>query len=378
MRHCLTFENVHNFLSSFLAEDVHAKRVYSLANGTLGVISSASLAVNTIGQGLALARGRSTKHAIKQVDRLLSNQGIDVEELLPLWVCHVIGSRPKIVVAMDWTEFDLDGQATLMLSLISNHGRATPMLWATVQKGERSEHEYRLLVRLAEILPTDTKVLIVADRGFGSQFLYRLLTGELKFDYVIRFRGDVAVTFNGETKFAAEWVGREGRSKLLRNASVTRDHYPVAGVVCVESKGMQEPWCLATSCPDEGARKLIAYYGKRWGIECNFRDTKDLRFGMGMARVRVSTPERRDRLWLLNAFAVALLTLLGAAGEALGYDRHLKSNTAKHRTHSLFRQGCMLYELIPMMPEVRLRPLIEYFGEMLAELPVFAGLYGAI
>jgi hypothetical protein len=31
--------------------------------------------------------------------------------------------------------------------------------------------------------------------------------------------------------------------------------------------------------------------------------------------------------------------LLGAAGEALGYDRHLKSNTSKKRTHSLFRQG---------------------------------------
>jgi len=58
-----------------------------------------------------------------------------------------------------------------------------------------------------------------------------------------------------------------------------------------------------------------------------------------MGSLRVSTPERRDRLWLLNAFAVALLTLLGAAGEALGYDRHLKSNTAKRRTHSLFRQG---------------------------------------
>ena len=64
-----------------------------------------------------------------------------------------------------------------------------------------------------------------------------------------------------------------------------------------------------------------------------------------MASIRVSTPERRDRLWLLNAFAVVLLTLLGAAGEALGYDRHLKSNTSKQRTHSLFRQGAMLYEL---------------------------------
>ena len=60
----------------------------------------------------------------------------------------------------------------------------------------------------------------------------------------------------------------------------------------------------------------------------------------------------------MNAFAIVLLTLLGAAGESLGMDRHLKVNIAKHRTHSLFRQGCMLYELIPNMPELRLRPLV--------------------
>jgi hypothetical protein len=112
--------------------------------------------------------------------------------------------------------------------------------------------------------------------------------------------------------------------------------------------------------------------------QSGFRDTKDLRFGMGMASMRVNSPDRRDRLWLLNAFAIALLTLLGAAGEALGYDRHLKSNTSKKRTHSLFRQGAMLYELIPMMPEFRLRPLVERFAAMLLELPAFAGVYGVI
>ena len=101
----------------------------------------------------------------------------------------------------------------------------------------------------------------------------------------------------------------------------------------------------------------------RWSVQCGFRDGKDIRFGMGMGAVHVSTPDRRDRLWLLNAFAVVLLTLLGAAGEALGYDRHLRTNTAKRRTHSLLRQGHMLYELIPNMPEHRLQPLIECFAK---------------
>jgi hypothetical protein len=67
-----------------------------------------------------------------------------------------------------------------------------------------------------------------------------------------------------------------------------------------------------------------------------------------------------------NAFAVVLLTLLGAAGEQLGYDRHPKTNTNKRRTHSLFRQGSMLYELMPNMIDFRLLPLIERFAQMLA------------
>jgi hypothetical protein len=45
---------------------MHAKRVESLANATLGVVRTGSLAVSTIGHGLALARGLTTKHAIKQ------------------------------------------------------------------------------------------------------------------------------------------------------------------------------------------------------------------------------------------------------------------------------------------------------------------------
>ena len=99
---------------------------------------------------------------------------------------------------------------------------------------------------------------------------------------------------------------------------------------------------------------------------------------MGMGTVHVNSPEWRDRLWLINAFAVVLLTLLGAAGEALGYDRMLKTDTAKRRVHSLFRQGCMLYGLIPTMPETRLRPLMQRFSLMLQDQPLFADVFGPI
>ena len=65
--------------------------------------------------------------------------------------------------------------------------------------------------------------------------------------------------------------------------------------------------------------------------------------------------------------------MLGTAGESLGMDRQLKSNTSKTRTHSLFRQGCMLYELIPNMPEHRLRPLMQRFATMLISSGLLGG-----
>jgi len=379
----LGFHEVSRFLGGLFDGDLHAKRLLSLTNATVGVVRTASLAVNTIGQGLALASGLVTKHAIKQVDRLLSNEAIDIDAALRHWVPHVVGSRTDLKVAMDWTDFEADGQTTIMLSLLTRHGRATPLIWLTVEtatlKNHRNEYEYQALVRLADALPANINVCIVADRGFGDQKLYRFLTEDLKFDYVIRFRGNITVTAaSGEMRTAAGWVGPGGRATVLRDAMVTADRYQVGTVLCVRDKAMKQAWCLATNLTDARASTLKSLYGRRWGIECGFRDTKDLRFGMGMGSIHVSTPARRDRLWLLNALAIALLTLLGAAGEDLGYDRYLKSNTTKRRTHSLFRQGCMLYDLIPMMPEQRLIPLIERFAAMLAKVPMFANTFGTI
>lgn len=378
----ISLETVEQFIGEVVGQDLHAKRVLSLAGATLGAMRTCSLAVAVIGQGLALARGLETRHAVKQVDRMLSNPAIDVDALLPRWVHYVVGERREITVAMDWTEFDADGQATLMLSLLCSHGRATPLFWLTVEtatlKDRRNGYEYQALVRLAEALPLDTKVCIVADRGFGDRKLYRLLTEELKFDFVIRFRGNITVTAaDGEARRATDWVGKGGRARVLRGATVTAEAYPVPTVVCLQDKGMKDAWCLASST-DLPPAELTRLYSRRWGIECGFRDAKDRRFGMGMGEIHVSTPARRDRLWLIAAFSIALLTLLGAAGEELGYDRMLRTSTTKRRTHSLLRQGVMLYELIPTMPEHKLLPLIARFAALLQQQPVFTEMFGPI
>src|SRR3954463_14435998 len=106
-RGLMQVKNVRSFLDSVLDEDIHTKRVDSLANATLGVMTGASLGVAIIGKSLAQAL--LPKHAIKQVDRLLSNRKLEAWDIFATWVPELVGSRPDLIVAMDWTDFDADG-----------------------------------------------------------------------------------------------------------------------------------------------------------------------------------------------------------------------------------------------------------------------------
>jgi Transposase DDE domain len=368
----LNILDIKSVVDSIFDNSEHEKRKKSLANAALGVINSASLIVHRIGLGLAEAKDLLGKHAIKQVDRLLSNKKFVPWNCYVYYVPYVVGARKEIVVAMDWTDFDADKQATITISMVTSHGRATPLIWKTVDKktlkNHRNDYEDEVLHRLKEVLPSDVRVTVLADRGFGDTKLYDFLKTDLGFDFVIRFRGNITVTDQqGEKRNAQDWVGIGGRAKTLRNAKVTAQEYEVPVVVCVKAKNMKQAWCIAASNPKAIARELINWYAKRWGIEPQFRDTKDIHFGMGLSSTSVSDPNRRDRLLLISALAVVILTLLGAAGEKLGMDKYVKVNTVKRRTLSLFRQGCHYFNKLIRMKLEEARKFIACFTDLLLE-----------
>jgi len=369
-------------IDKLFGDDLHALRVLSLANGVVGVLHAALLSIHAIGRAYAEVTSGNPKHGVKQTDRLLGNSGIDVWSLFAPWVAFVVGPRTELVVAIDWTEFDADDHATLAGYLITNHGRATPLVWMTVQKstleGRRNEYEYKLIERLHACLPPEVRVVMLADRGFGDQKLYRLLQ-TLGWDFVIRFRGVIQVeSADGVRKPASQWLPDSGRATMLRAAKVTRHRAEVPAVVVVHAKNMREPWCLATTLAVRKATDIVKLYGKRFTIEETFRDQKNLHFGMGLSATRIRDTARRDRLLLLAAIAQALLTLLGAAGEEAGLDRYLKTNTSKKRTRSLLNQGLDWYRAIPNMKQERLETLMTKFDEVVRRHAVFREVFGII
>ena len=86
-----------------------------------------------------------------------------------------------------------------------------------------------------------------------------------------------------------------------------------------------------------------------------------------MGKTHINNPSRRDRLILINAIAYILNTILGAAGEATGFDKYIKVNTAKHRTHSLVNQGQYYYEYFPNFSDKEKEILLNKFNQLLEE-----------
>lgn len=367
-------DGVLEFVTSVFGKKMHLKRVQSLANAAMGLLHSEELILHKIGEGLARAKGLDKKHATKQVDRLLSNSKFDIWEESGTWVPHIIGELSEIVVSMDWTDFDADGHSTIAVNLITNYGRATPLLWKTVLKSSlkhnRARYEDQILSRLKEVIPSHVHVTVLADRGFADQRFFKFMDEELKFFYIIRIRGNINITDkNSVIQKAKDWLRPDGHTQTLDQAAVTLDKYPVAKFVSTQQKDMKEAWYLVSNRTDLAGSSIVKYYGKRWTIESYFRDIKDQRFGLGLSATHISTPERRDRLFFISTIAVALLTSLGAAGESIGFDRKLKVNTVKTRTHSLLTQGIFYYKFFNNFTEDEQSKLLAAFNNVLEKEP---------
>jgi hypothetical protein len=352
---------------------LHPKQLESLSNGVAGVMRAAFLGIHAIGQAYAQLAAANPKHSVKQVDRLLRNPAFDIWKLLKPWATFILGQRKEIVLALDWTDFDDDDHTTLCAYVVTAHGRATPLAWRTVLKSDlkdkRNQYETEMIERLHEAFDPKVHITLLADRGFGDQEFYKFLD-LYGWDFIIRFRRDILVEYQGQTQPAGDWLSPTGRPRMMREARVTHKGTKVPAVIVTRAKRMKQIWCLATTHKDRRAGEIVKLYGKRFTIEETFRDQKDMRFGMGLRATHIRKAERRDRLLLLAALAQALLTLLGAAAEEIGLDRQLKANTVKRRTHSLFRQGLYWYGALAEMPPKQLLRLLQAFGRILSRRAV--------
>lgn len=275
--------------------------------------------VNLAMIGRALAG--SAKHQIKKTWRFCANDDVTVCDAMRGVVRRVLKRRKKrLIVSFDWT--DIRSFQTLMASAVFK-GRSTPLLWASCNKhvydGHRSRNafEQTLLLLLRDMIPTNVKIILLADRGLGRTELGRFCQRQ-HIDYVIRITPQAIVRSAAYSGQLLDYPVRKGICKLLRGVAY-RDRNPVVQNIVVRwvrdlPKCRDECWFLMTNLL-AGPAELSNLYARRMSIEELFRDHKNKRNGWSLRDTKITRPDRLDRLLLILAVAYLLLCGIGLVAQ---------------------------------------------------------------
>lgn len=321
----------------------HVKRLRRSQRTTLaylvtGLIEGGRAGVAAIGRSLpGAAYG---KHKIKRTDRFLGNGRIDLAVLSQTLLSWASCGDGRLVLAWDWT--DLPGGRKLLSLAVPTRGRALPVHGRVVDERRmwKSQNflEEGMLAELKALLPFGTRVVIVADRGFGRTRLMRRCR-ELGLSFVLRVEGRAVFRHRGVKRSVKGLALRRGQTLWFREADYRDEDPETVQLVLTWRQRMKEPWYLATDL-DLPPQQVIALYGRRMQIEESFRDLKSIRWGFKLRQVRLHDCERWERLLLVVGLATLLLMAVGAQAERDRRHHRFMANTVRRRrTLSWFTMG---------------------------------------
>jgi len=330
---------------------------------TLGALVAAAMRVERV----SLANvGRQmqgmVKHQIKRCWRFCANERIETADAMAGILKRVLKKRKKkLLVSFDWT--DIKSFQTLMASVVFK-GRSIPICWASCNKfaydGHRSRNAFEesLLLVLRSMIPSQVKVILLADRGFGRTELARFCQKH-GFSYVIRIQPKVQVNCAGYKGTLLDYPVHKGICKLLRSVAYRSHHAVTQNIVIRWVRDLppkrDECWFLMTDL-EAGPAQISKLYGQRMTIEELFRDQKNKRNGWSLRDTRITCPERLDRLLLILAIAYLLLCSVGLIALQTGKPSDWSSSTRNQC--SVFTIGRIMLDRITARLSAALTALI--------------------
>ena len=241
------------------------------------------------------------------IERFLSTETIDdmdVMETLTRGLLPTLSAQGQtLIISMDQTSLD-SGRAIAMMSVRVGE-RALPLFWQVKNtKGNIPIKDYvPLLERLQSCIPDGIKVMICADRFFGSPELVAACQRH-GFAYRIRLKGHLTLTHQGGELSVEDMV----RLKLdgLSDVDVCNSGV-ITNIGYVHDKGHPEPWFIAMDAVP--SRTTTLDYGLRWSIEPMFADFKSR--GFRFQDTHLQRPERISRLLLVLTITMTWATANG-------------------------------------------------------------------
>jgi len=316
--------------------------------------------VNLAAIGRKMAGAVAAKYTTRRAWRFTCNRRVEVADAMAGVIAKLARRRKKrLIVSLDWT--DVRSFHTLMAAACIG-GRAVPLLWSSYStpmlKRSQNALEERLLRRLRALLPESSRVVILADRGFGRAG-WAAVCQELGFRYVVRIKPDVTVACPRYRGVLRKYPTRKGMAHVLRGVDYRKDRRVKHNIVVRWRpdlpKKRDEPWYLMTDL-DGRAERLCELYGRRMSIEELFRDHKGRRNGQSLRDTRIRHANRFDRLLIVVALAYLLLVGLGLQAR-LDHDPSAWCTNRRARECSAYTIGRAMLDRTNYPPDDLLRTI---------------------
>jgi hypothetical protein len=229
------------------------------------------------------------------------------------WVLDWWEGGDALPLAVDATAL---GDRLVLLSIsVLYRGCAIPVAWEAMvanHPGAWLDPMLALLTALAPAVPSETCVLVLADRGLWSPRLWEAVRAQ-RWHPGLRIRPDAIFQPSGCARVRAAslvpapgdaWVG----TGIAYNAINKRKS---ATLVALWEQGFEAPCLVLTDLAPEAVG--VAWYGLRSWIECGFRVLK--RVGWHWERTHRRDPARVARHWLVLAVATLWVLATGTRVE---------------------------------------------------------------
>lgn len=342
-------------------EAMHAGRWRALHDVVCAAVAGASLSLTAL--ALRTVRTTALRHRVKCVDRLLGNAHLCVERqgIYTALARRWLAGLPQLLIAVDWSSLTADGAWHWLRASVVVEGRSLTVYEEVHPRRHLAKQrvQRRFIERLALLLPPSAlPPVVLTDAGFRNPW-FRLL-GERGWCWIGRIRNrDLVRQPTPGAWFPAKELYRRASARardlgayesarsnplgcrlvLVKRAPKGRKcRYPSGRERRNTSKRKiasrnREPWLLSCSrqLDHMSAESIVKLYAQRMRIEQQFRDTKNVALGMGLAHSRSAGVPRLEALLLVAHIAQLALRLIGEAAKAQQLELQLMSTGRKHR-----------------------------------------------
>ena len=339
---------------------MHAARWRALHDVAAAAVGGKSLTLTAL--ALGTTRNTNLRHRIKCVDRLLANPHLEQERvdayraLAHEW----LSGLPQLLVVVDWSPVTDDMAWHLLRASVVVDGRSITLFEEVHPRNHLAAfkvHE-KFVRRLATLVPVcQQQPIVITDAGFRTTW-FRLIAKQ-GWCWIGRTRNRDFVRQQGGEWYAAKKLYAKatatakdlGEYEAVRNRPLTcrfalvktrptgrKLKYPSGKEkrhtqAKKSAECNREPWLLSysPSLAYLGAAAIVNLYSQRMRIEQQFRDTKNVTHGMGLAQSKSRGRQRLQALLLIAHIAAIAKRLIGEAALAQQLELQLTSNNIKNR-----------------------------------------------